>query len=117
MNDSSDNLIPPADTALQVARALLDGASRDWVAKRFDLSAESVEAAWGYVVSVLMEHYRNRDVPIEDFDSFAAAHMQEVLDLLLTWSQRLSMPTIDSDPDEPLSPDEKKGTGPEKRGG
>ncbi len=45
MNKTSDTIDPPADTAFRVARALLDGAPRDWVANRFSLSSEQIETA------------------------------------------------------------------------
>ncbi len=62
-------------------------------------------------MSALTEHYRNIDVPIEEFDSFASAHIEDVLNVLVTWSEELSRPTVVIPPEDPQETDEKKGTG------
>ena len=71
MSSDEDSRPPHADlTSLRVARALLDWAGAGWVAERFSLSTDEVEDHWQRTVAVLTDHYRQKDIAIDDFDSF-----------------------------------------------
>lgn len=99
MKDLADTPVP-LDTAFRAARSLLDGAPEDWVAERFRLSLDEVDWSRRYAESAIKEHYRNKDVPIADFDAFCARHILDVIRLLLTWAEQLSLPQVPvSEPD------------------
>jgi hypothetical protein len=117
MSSDEDSRPPPPDvTSLRVARALLDGAGAEWVAERFSLSTDEVEAHWQRTVAALTDHYRQKDIAIDDFDSFAKDNIFDVLNLLVTWADYLSRPVYepgtDDEADDGQDEGKKEGTRP-----
>ena len=70
----------PLEIALQVARSLLDGASPDWIAQRFDITLDDVDWSRQLAETTITEYYRKRDVPITDFEAFCRQTGNELLE-------------------------------------
>lgn len=110
----------PLEIALQVARSLLDGASPDWIAQRFDITLDDVDWSRQLAETTITEYYRKRDVPITDFEAFCQENMKSVLSLLLDWTQRLRMPVYElseMDPESENDAGKKNGTSQGENGG
>lgn len=111
----------PTATALRAARALLDGASPEWVADRFSLSADQVEVARRRAEVAVTQHFATKGVEIKDFPAFCASNALEVLRLLLTWLEKIEMPQVPvghGHKDEPSeNVDEKNGASQGETGG
>jgi len=78
--------------ALKIARGLLDGGSITWAASHFSLSEQQISAAWAFVLEKLKQHYSAKDISIDDPDQFIAERFEEVLRLLVDWSDELQRP-------------------------
>lgn len=85
---------------------MLDGASPDWITRRFEITLDEVEWSRRFAEASITEYYRKRDVPITDFESFCQEHMKSVLILLLDWTEQLRMPVYE--PSEPEDDERKK---------
>lgn len=87
-----ETLTNPDPRIFRLARQHLDGASFDWIAERWDMSAAEVREAWNRCRELLTQHLRGVDEPLmSDSDIFERS--EDCVRLLLRWQETYELST------------------------